>query len=1042
MRLAALLVSSALPVAAAFAQGLTGASVAGTVVNADGAPVPGASVTLLNSSTGIRLSLTARSQGEFLFDNVPVGGPYRLEARSIGLLPASIGGITLHLGDRFTRQLVLGGQRAKQLEDVLVKTSTLRDPGAGGPAYNISGDAIRKLPLLNRDFTGLFAMAPQATATTASGLSISGQHVRFNAIQVDGSSGNDFFGLQVTPGAGTGAKIISLEALEEIRVLVAPFDVRQGGFSGGLINAVTRSGTNQFHSSVFSSFARAGLVGRDTANAPVGDFDVAQYGITGGGPLIRDRLHFFVVADLQSSRKTFVGPAADDPTTGITSSAARRAQQIFRDVYGFDAGGPEIPSLSAPNSNVYAKLSWQASQNHLIDFSQTWVDARNDVLQRNTTDRDQWQLSNSGTRTLSNVLITRARAGSSMGSFTNELIASITTAKFRIRSTNHTPVFLVRGDVLAGAFIAGGSARGAQDVDTDQRALELSDNLSWARGAHQITLGTQNQLLHFHDNFFLNHWGAWSFASLDSLERRLPFRYEIALPIKSGPLADYPATLLAGYIQDRWTATSRLTLTAGLRVDVPFLRAPKRNAALASIAALGGIDTGEFPNGNAVLSPRLGFALALGTNHDSMLRGGIGAFAGKPLFAWVNGAYVNTGQEQTNLVCMSPQQGVPTPTTDIDHLPSSCIGNQPTAPLPNINYVSPDFRFQQAIKYVLGFDHSFGGGLTASLDAIHTRTRNTLYISDVNLVEHGLNAEGRMMYGESSTSRISVSRLDSTTVAQVWRFENRSADRSTAMTAAIQKRWTSGAELSLGYNWSRSDDVMSLSGLNTSALSQSNPIDGTLANRVLRRSARDIPHNFVATAIVPVPYGLTTSLFLRARSGTPYAYTIGTGTGPDGDANADGINGNDLAYIPNDSTDITLSNPKAFSTLNAFIESEPCLAKQRGRIMTRNSCRNPSVTVLDGRIAKSFALGSRGFELSADLFNLPNMLNRHWGLVRESSNTESKRGLLAVSGWDPIDHRPRYTVPTISGQPVMPSLNTVVVDASRWRVQLGGRISF
>jgi hypothetical protein len=419
-----------------------------------------------------------------------------------------------------------------------------------------------------------------------------------------------------------------------------------------------------------------------------------------------------------------------------------------------------------------------------------------------------------------------------------------------------------------------------------------------------------------------------------------------------------------------------------------------------------------------------------------MLRGGIGAFSGKTLFVWLTGAYVNTGQEQTNLVCMAPTQGIPAPTTNIDHPPASCIGNQPVLPLPTINYVSPDFRFQQAIKYVLGFDHAFGNGLTVSVDAIHTRTRNTLYISDVNLVERGLSAEGRMMYGASSTSSIRVSRLDSTSVAQVWRFENRSADRSTAITATIQKRFESGAEIDLGYNWSRTDDVMSLSGLNTSVISTSNPIDGTMANRVLRRSARDIPHNLVATAIIPVRYGITTSLFLRARSGTPYAYTI------DGDPNADNIGGNDLAYIPRDSSDITLANPSAFSALKAFIESESCLAKQRGRIMTRNSCRNPFVTILDGRVAKSFSIGSRGVELSADLFNLPNMLNRNWGLVRESSNAESKRGLLTVSGWDPVARRSRYTIPTLAGQPIAPALNTVVVDASRWRAQLGGRISF
>ncbi len=219
----------------------------------------------------------------------------------------------------------------------------------------------------------------------------------------------------------------------------------------------------------------------------------------------------------------------------------------------------------------------------------------------------------------------------------------------------------------------------------------------------------------------------------------------------------------------------------------------------------------------------------------------------------------------------------------------------------------------------------------------------------------------------------------------------------------------------------------------------SNPIDGTIARRELRRSARDIPHNLVATAVIPVRFGITTSVFFRARSGTPYAYAI------DGDANADSVATNDLAYIPRDSADITLSNPQAYSALNAFIESEPCLRSQRGHIMTRNSCRNPSVYNMDARIEKTFAIAGRSVEINADLFNLPNLIDHDWGLVRESASAETKRRFLTVSplsGWDPVANRPRYTVPTINGQPLMPSRNAALVDASRWRIQLGARYNF
>ncbi|MDQ6888076.1 MAG: TonB-dependent receptor [Gemmatimonadota bacterium] len=1026
------------PLSPVLAQGVASAAVHGTIVTAAGDPAAGALVTLINTSTGTFRRVAVGSRGVFLFENVPVGGPFRLEGRFIGFEPASIDGITLHLGDRLSRQLVLGVPHPHRLDDVEVRGSSLRDAGAGGPAYSIPGEAVRNLPLLNRNFVGLFAMAPQATG--ASALSISGQHSKFNAIQVDGGSNSDFFGVNLTPGAGAGGRVISLEALDEIRVLVAPLDVRQGGFSGGLINAVTRSGTNELRGSAFVSHTRSELVGPDTAGVRVPTFNVLQYGMSIGGPILRNRLHFFAVADIQARQTQFVGPSTSDPTTGISDSTARRAAEIFRQRYAFDAGGPESPSLSQPNANLFLKLSWQSSRGHWVELTHSRLDARSDNLGRtvlNRPDRDGWQLSGSGFTTRAKTVTTRLKATSALGggSFTNEMIASVGTIADNLESFTRTPLFLVQGD-LPSRYLAAGSVKGAQDTETDQRVIELTDNLSWSGGNHLITVGTQNQLLHFHDTFFLGSWGVWTFGSVDALERREPLRYEVALPLKpGGPLADYSVAQLGGYLQDRWSATPRLTLTAGLRGDVPRFDAPSRNPVLASDSALGRIDTGLFPSGNAVISPRLGFAWDLGRDHASMLRGGIGAFAGRPAYAWLTNAYSNTGQEQTRLVC-AVRNGVPAPTTDISRLPQRCTGAAPGSPLPSVTYFAPDFRFQQAIKYVLGADHDFNHGVTASTDLIHTRTRDHLYVSDVNLVERGANAEGRAMYGSitrSGTSAISwPTRVDSINFQNVFRFENNTADRSTALAAVLQKRWTGGGLLSVGYNWSRTDDVMSLTGNTGLLIMQTNPIDGSIAKRRLHRSARDIPHNLVAIAIVPASFGITASVFFRARSGTPYAYTV------DGDANADGTVNNDLAYIPRDALDVSLTNPGAYSALDAFIESEPCLRGQRGHLMTRNSCRNPSVQNLDVRVAKTLSIGRhQSVEVGADAFNLPNLLNRDWGLVRETIGREDKGGLLSVAGWDQVANRPLYTVPA-----VLPSRNGVVVDASRWRMQLGARYSF
>ena len=1029
---AALMAVSALPLRSLLSQGVAGASVRGTVVTASGSPVAGARVSLRNASTGTAIGVTASESGTFDLENVSVGGPYTLEARALGFEAGSIGGIVLHVGDRMTPTIVLSRTQSQTLDAVMIRGASLRDAGAGGPAYSIPGEAVRHLPLLNRDFLGLLAMAPQAVGTTS--LSVSGQHVKFNSVQVDGASSVDFFQSNPVPGGTAGAKSLSLEALEEIRVLVAPFDVRLGGFSGGMINAVTRSGTNQVRGSSFVSVAHAGLVGSDTAGAAIQKFDVLQYGLSLGGPIIRDRLHYFIAADLQSRSAPFAGFESSDPNTGITDATAQRAQQIFRDTYGFEAGGSEDPILEQPNQNLFAKISWQRSPSTVITLSETFFNARNDVLNRsmrNLPSRGGWQLSNSGFVARSRSFSSRVTATTTLGALTNELVASVGTLDDGLQSVNRVPLFLVQGDQPR-IYLAGGSVKNAQDVETDQRVVEITDNVSWNRGHHLITAGTQNQLLHFRDNFFLGQWGVWTFGSDDLLEREVPLRYEVALPARpGGPLSDYSATQLAGYLQDRWDVTSRFTFTAGLRADVPFIDPPYRNADLASNVALGNIDTGVFPSGNAVISPRAGFSYVLGHERESMIRGGVGAFAGHPPYVWLTTAFANTGKEQTLLVC-NPIDGVPAPTTDISHLPSRCLGNTSApAGVPSVAYFAGDFRFQQAVKFALGFDHTFGSGLTGSIDVIHTRTSNTAFVNDVNLVETGSDSEGRAMYGRiTSAGVVTPTRVDSTYGA-VYRFDNRSGDRATAVTAVVDKRWSSGGLLEIGYNWSATYDLTSLANNNGPLILQNNPVDGSLANRNLRRSARDIPHNLVITAVLPPTFGITSSVFFRARSGAPYAYVASN------DANADGVSLNDLAYVPRNAADITLTNPGAYSALDSFIEGEDCLRTQRGRVMQRNTCRNPGVTRLDARLGKPVSLGGgRVFELTADIFNLPNLLHHRWGLIRETVPGEALP-LLAVSGWDAASGRPVYTVPA-----VLPSRNHVLTDDSRWRIQLGGRYSF
>ena len=295
-------------------QGLAGAAAIGVVTRSSGQPVPQARLVLRNASTGFTLEHRTGSNGRFAFEGVPPGGPYELRAFALGLDPArSARTFTLALGDRVAIDLALPEEATSVLPTVGVRTDPHRDEG--GPSFAMPDELVHGLPLLSRNFVGLFATIPQAINSRGT-YSVSGQLPALNAIQIDGGIASDVYGVTRTPGANAGAKSISLEALDQIQVLVARLDVRHGAFTGALINGITRSGTNRWQGSVFTSVQDQVLVGKDTAGTRASGFDFLQYGATIGGPIIRDKLHLFVAADLQRRRTPYIGPDARDSATG------------------------------------------------------------------------------------------------------------------------------------------------------------------------------------------------------------------------------------------------------------------------------------------------------------------------------------------------------------------------------------------------------------------------------------------------------------------------------------------------------------------------------------------------------------------------------------------------------------------------------------------------------------------------------------------------------------------------------------------------------
>ena len=350
-------------------------------------------------------------------------------------------------------------------------------------------------------------------------------------------------------------------------------------------------------------------------------------------------------------------------------------------------------------------------------------------------------------------------------------------------------------------------------------------------------------------------------------------------------------------------------------------------------------------------------------------------------------------------------------------------------------YYDPSFKFPQTLRFALGADRRLPWGMVGTVDFLFTRYVNNYYLNDVNL--KGIQAlaigEGnRVMYGTIVGTTVTPARVSSA-FADVLQHSNRSGDRAWSGTLQLQKRFSNAMEFGIGYTYSRAMDYITLGSSVANSNFRYTTLDGTLANRYLRRSAYDRPHRFVANGSFNLPYQVNVGLRLTVQSGTPYGYVVSN------DVNADGLAGNDLVYVPMYSSDISLATPSDWTKLDAYINTDPCLNAQRGRIMSRNSCRNPFQTFLDARVSKTInTVNGQSVEFSADFFNVPrmlgSMLDNNWGIVKTTSGNENLT-LLTLSGYSAALQRGIYRLS-------LPILRQTSIDASRWKMQFGMRYTF
>lgn len=1008
------------------AQGVTTGAISGTVTDQNGTPIEGAQIQVRNARTGASAGGITRANGQYSVQGVEPDAGYSVTVRRIGFEPITRDNRTVSLGQTVREDFQLK-QQSTVLQTVTVsaEATPVINPSKTGTGTTVGDSLLRRLPTLNRNFADFVTLVPQVSTSTGVGLSGGGVNIRQNAIQIDGAASGDLFGLGTTGQAGSAAnaKSIPLDAVKEYQVLLSPFDVRQGNFGGLLINAVTKTGTNEFHGTTYGYTRSQSL----TRSQPyLAEFKQQQYGFSLGGPILKDRLFFFVNPEWQKLSTPAIGSyLGSSDSVARSTDVTRFAEQLQG--YGLTDPGTGAKVLKQnPLTNVFGRIDAYLPGYTRLVLRHNYAAADNTTFSRSssTSSSPLFGLT-------SNSYLLSSKTHSSVGELLtnlpngvfNELLLNLTTTHdFRTVPVTF-PQITVRGFTTATgtpgalAMVAGTEASSQGNV-LDQRTFELTENLTIPVGAHHVTFGTKNLFYRPVNLFGQNSMGSWTFADSTQFKAGNPVSYSVSAPSPTDPaagLATFRANMYSFYVQDAWQHSDRLTISAGVRLEKPrFLDKPPENP---SVLTNYGRSTSAVPSRSTV-SPRFSFNWDITGDQTNQLRGGVGYFAGTPPFVYLSNAFGNSGLSgYASLTCggTAANQGtsatstIPPPfnAANIATPPTACAPFTPatgpvrpgatTAASSNIATIDPNFRFPQYQKITMGYDHRFQNGLVGSLEGLYTKALSNPFYTNLALAgPQGRDRNGRVLYGTlTATGATAIVQGGRQQVIDVTDIHG---DYTYSLTGTVQKTFFDNFQGSLAYSYSQTRDVAAT----TSSTQGSNyryqrDLSGYLEDRSLTRGKEDMPNRIVATGTWRLKTLTDFSLIYVGNSGAPfdYVYAAGSGSGS-GDANGDGQSQNDLVYVPKDAHD---PNEILFNGFNAvagspaqleaaaeadafdrYIDRVPCLKKSRGKLLTRNACRNPWQNDVDVSIGQSLrAFGQQNVQLRLDVINFGNLLNKRWG---------------------------------------------------------------
>jgi hypothetical protein len=1067
--LAALLAVAAGPGARGLpAQDVSTAAIGGRIQDDAGMPIDGARVRVVSAASGFVVDAVARD-GRFLVAGLPVGARYTVMVWQDGFRAQQVTSGSLALGDRLELAFVL--EPSPVVLDPVSVTAVMaaaRSGAHGGLAVTVGDSVVHRLPSLNRNLYDFVRLAPQVTTRIgfeAGGMSGGGTGFRFNNFLVDGMPERSVATNQ--PLEFAGARSLPLEAVREFQVLTAPFDVRYGDFAGALVNAVTRSGSNTFAGATFVR-VRNDALARRGANTLPGPFERWQFGFHMGGPLVRDRVHYFAAAEGQAHHSPTAGPyvgqpADAEPAVPVSAEDVARFDAIMR-AHGLTAGSGGAVRGSNPLGNALVRID--AALPHNTRVVMWGAGAASRSLRFSRPDRNPFPLSTqkatqvvSGGTLAAQLHTTLSRRGGGH----NELSVSRRSFVGKVEPDVRQPIVRIFVPGTGGGTVAlvSGSARQAHGGAFRIREVNIRDNLTLAMGGHTVVLGVEGSLFHLRARGLLNAWGTWTFSSLDSLEAGMAHAYELARDFGSAgvPLRGGHYSVYAG---DRWRAARRLTVTTGLRADILDLRgAAPYNV---EVDSLFGRRTDVGFRRTPHLSPRLGFVWDIAGDARHQIRGGVGVFTGRPPLAWLHSARTGYGLGIGSVRCGSAPSDlgpVPAFTTDPRAPPQACGDGTGLAgpPRGEVNLIDPGLRMARSIRGVLAYERRFGEEVTAALELSRSWFESDFVFVNLNLGEpRATDPHGRVLYGSISPAGLAHPDLVTDSFPSVVELRTTGRNRATQAAVRLERRSAGGSSGSIAYTFTRASDVSTPlrtyveGGVNWASRAVSGRHDDLRPST----SLNDVPHRVVAVATWQAPWRSTDfSMIYVGESGSPFTY-VAWGTGGRGDLNADGSATNDPVYVPLDamdpaeiimdgvSTEAGADNSPAAqlerelrrrTAFELLIRGTPCLSRQRGRILARNSCREPWAHTTVASLRQTIRLGRHHVDTQLEAFNLLNLVRRDWGQYRVALPQ-----LLQHTGQTPDS--PERSRPVLRAGEHTSQQWVVLPAESSFQLQLGVRYRF